>query len=142
MGTYLVQRFGEAIPVVPLSSVLIFLGLRLIPGDLGLSFFTRAPISQLLAQRAPASLELALAPLLVKLSLTASFAALVEAGLAFLGLGTQPPDPSWGTMLADSRAYLREAPWLGLWPGVALTILLVGLNYFTDALDPRRARTG
>jgi peptide/nickel transport system permease protein len=87
-----------------------------------------------------------LAPLLVQLSLTAGFAALAEAGLSFLGLGTQPPDPSWGTMLSDSRAYLREAPWFGLWPGVALTILLVGLNYFTDALrdalDPRRARVG
>jgi peptide/nickel transport system permease protein len=46
-------------------------------------------------------------------------------------------------MLNDSRAYLREAPWYGLWPGIALTLLLVGLNYLADALrdalDPRRA---
>jgi peptide/nickel transport system permease protein len=84
-----------------------------------------------------------LAPLLVQLSLAMGFAVLAEAGLSFLGLGTQPPDPSWGSMLNDSRAYLREAPWFGLWPGVALTILLVGLNYLSDALrdalDPRRA---
>jgi peptide/nickel transport system permease protein len=84
-----------------------------------------------------------IAPLLVQLSLAMGFAVLAEAGLSFLGLGTQPPDPSWGTMLNDSRAYLREAPWYGLWPGVALTILLVGLNYLSDALrdalDPRRA---
>jgi peptide/nickel transport system permease protein len=84
-----------------------------------------------------------LAPLLVQLSLAMGFAVLAEAGLSFLGLGTQPPDPSWGTMLNESRAYMREAPWYGLWPGVALTVLLVGLNYLSDALrdalDPRRA---
>ena len=84
-----------------------------------------------------------LAPLLVQLSLAMGFAVLAEAGLSFLGLGTQPPDPSWGSMLNDSRAYLREAPWYGLWPGVALSVLLVALNYVTDALrdalDPRRA---
>jgi peptide/nickel transport system permease protein len=84
-----------------------------------------------------------LAPLLVQLSLAMGFAVLAEAGLSFLGLGTQPPDPSWGSMLNDSRAYLREAPWYGLWPGIALTVLLVGLNYLSDAmrdaLDPRRA---
>jgi peptide/nickel transport system permease protein len=84
-----------------------------------------------------------LAPLLVQLSLAMGFAVLAEAGLSFLGLGTQPPDPSWGSMLYDSRAYLREAPWYGLWPGVALSILLVALNYLSDALrdalDPRRA---
>ena len=71
------------------------------------------------------------------------FAVLAEAGLSFLGLGVQPPDPSWGSMLNDSRAYLREAPWYGLWPGVALSSLLIGLNYLSDALrdalDPRRA---
>jgi peptide/nickel transport system permease protein len=83
------------------------------------------------------------APLLVQLSLAMGFAVLAEAALSFLGLGTQPPDPSWGSMLNDSRAYLREAPFYGLWPGIALTVLLVGLNYLSDALrdalDPRRA---
>jgi peptide/nickel transport system permease protein len=87
-----------------------------------------------------------IAPLLVQLSLAMGFAVLAEAGLSFLGLGTQPPDPSWGSMLNDSRAYLREAPWYGLWPGIALTVLLVGLNYLSDALrdalDPRRANFG
>jgi peptide/nickel transport system permease protein len=72
------------------------------------------------------------------------FAVLAEASLSFLGLGTQPPDPSWGSMLNDSRAYLREAPFYGLWPGLALTILLVALNFLSDALrdalDPRRVR--
>jgi peptide/nickel transport system permease protein len=86
------------------------------------------------------------APLLVQLSLGMGFAVLAEAGLSFLGLGTQPPDPSWGTMLNESRAYLRESPWYGLWPGIALTVLLVGLNYFSDglrdALDSRRSLLG
>jgi peptide/nickel transport system permease protein len=84
----------------------------------------------------------AIPPLVVQLSLAMGFAVLAEAGLSFLGLGVQPPDPSWGSMLNDSRAYLREAPWYGLWPGVALTLLLIGLNYLSDALrdalDPRR----
>lgn len=84
----------------------------------------------------------AIPPLLVQLSLAMGFAVLAEAGLSFLGLGVQPPDPSWGSMLNDSRAYLRESPWYGLWPGVALTVLLIGLNYLSDALrdalDPRR----
>ena len=83
-------------------------------------------------------------PLLVQLSLAIGFAVLAEASLSFLGLGTQPPDPSWGSMLNDSRAYLREAPFYGLWPGLALTILLVALNFLSDALrdalDPRRMR--
>lgn len=84
-----------------------------------------------------------LPPLLVQLSLAMGFAVLAEASLSFLGLGTQPPDPSWGSMLNDSRAYLREAPFYGLWPGLALTILLVALNFLSDALrdalDPRRS---
>lgn len=83
-----------------------------------------------------------LAPLLVQLSLAMGFAVLAEAGLSFLGLGTQPPSPSWGRMLNDSRAYLRQDPLYGVWPGIALALLLVSLNYLSDALqsalDPRR----
>jgi peptide/nickel transport system permease protein len=83
-----------------------------------------------------------IAALLVQLSLAIGFAVLGEAALSFIGLGTQPPNPSWGSMLNDSRAYLHEAAFYGLWPGVALTTLLVGLNYLSDALrdalDPRR----
>jgi peptide/nickel transport system permease protein len=86
-----------------------------------------------------------LAPILVQLSLSMGFAVLLEAALSFLGLGTQAPDPSWGSMLNDSRAYLRQAPWYGVFPGVALAALLVGLNYLSDALrqalDPRRITT-
>lgn len=86
-----------------------------------------------------------LAPILVQLSLAMGFAVLLEAALSFLGLGTQPPAPSWGGMLNDSRTFLRQAPWYGVFPGVALAIMLVGLNYLSDALrqalDPRRINT-
>ena len=84
-----------------------------------------------------------LAPLLIQLSLAMAYAVLLEAGLSFLGLGAQPPEPSWGQMLSTARNYLRQAPWYGVFPGVALTILLFGLNFLADgvrdALDPRRS---
>jgi peptide/nickel transport system permease protein len=87
-----------------------------------------------------------LGPVLVQLSLAMGFAVLLEAGLSFLGLGAQPPEPSWGAMLNESRNYLRQAPWFGVSPGVALALLLVGLNYLSDAmrdaLDPRRINAG
>jgi peptide/nickel transport system permease protein len=84
----------------------------------------------------------AMAPLLIQISLSMGFAVLAESALTFLGLGTQPPIPSWGGMLNESRAYLRTAPWLGIFSGLALGLLLLGLNLLTDALrdalDPRR----
>ncbi|MBV8714060.1 MAG: ABC transporter permease [Chloroflexi bacterium] len=84
----------------------------------------------------------AIAPLLIQISLSMGFAVLAESALTFLGLGTQPPTPSWGGMLNESRAYLRTAPWFGIFPGLALALLLLGLNLLTDALrdalDPRR----
>lgn len=80
--------------------------------------------------------------LLVQFALGMGFAVLAEGGLSFLGLGTQPPTPSWGGMLNDSRQFLRDAPWYGVYPGVALALLLIGLNFLADslreALDPRR----
>jgi peptide/nickel transport system permease protein len=84
----------------------------------------------------------AVAPLLIQISLAMGFSVLAESALSFLGLGTQPPDPSWGSMLNESRAYLRTVPTFGIFPGVALAILLLGLNFLADALrdalDPRR----
>ena len=83
----------------------------------------------------------AVSPLLVQLSLAMAYAVLLEAGLGFLGLGTQPPGPSWGSMLNASRSYLRQAPWYAVFPGLALSTLLVGLNFLSDALrdalDPK-----
>lgn len=84
----------------------------------------------------------AVAPLLIQISLAMGFSVLAESALSFLGLGTQPPDPSWGSMLNESRAYLRTSPGFGIFPGAALAILLLGLNFLADALrdalDPRR----
>ncbi len=84
----------------------------------------------------------AVAPLLIQISLAMGFSVLAESALSFLGLGTQPPYPSWGAMLNESRAYLRTAPGFGIFPGAALAILLLGLNFLADALrdalDPRR----
>jgi ABC-type dipeptide/oligopeptide/nickel transport system permease subunit len=84
----------------------------------------------------------AMAPLLIQISLSMGFAVLAESALTFLGLGTQPPMPSWGGMLNESRAYLRTAPGFGIFPGLALALLLLGLNFLSDALrdalDPRR----
>ena len=88
----------------------------------------------------------AFAPLIVNIALLIGFSVLAEASLAFLGLGTQPPLPSWGAMLNESRAYLRNDPWMAICPGVVLALLLLGLNYLADALreafDPRRVNAG
>ena len=88
----------------------------------------------------------AVSPMIVNLALLMGFSVLAEASLAFLGLGTQPPTPSWGAMLNGSRAYLRVDPWMAIGPGVVLAMLLLGLNYLADALreafDPRRVNSG
>jgi peptide/nickel transport system permease protein len=85
-----------------------------------------------------------LGPIFVQLALVMAAAVVLEAGLSFLGLGVQPPEPSWGGMLAESRQYLRQAPWYGLFPGLSLTFLVLGLNFLADglrdALDPRLSR--
>lgn len=75
-----------------------------------------------------------LAPIIVQLTLAVAFAILVEAALSFLGLGTQPPDASWGSMLLSGRGHLRRAWWYGFFPGVFITSLILGLNSLADAL--------
>ena len=87
-----------------------------------------------------------LSPLLVQVMVAMAFAILLESTLSFLGLGTQPPDPSWGSMLSTSRQFLRTAWWYGVFPGLALSILLIGFNFLSeavrDALDPRQINLG
>jgi ABC-type dipeptide/oligopeptide/nickel transport system permease subunit len=84
----------------------------------------------------------AVSPLLVQVTVVMSQAILLEAAFSFLGLGIRPPAPSWGTMLNDGRNFLAQAPWLGVFPGLAITILILGLNTLGDALrialNPRR----
>jgi len=81
------------------------------------------------------------APLIVQVSLALSWAMLTEAALSFLGLGTQPPQPSWGSMLSDSRKMMELAPWMAISPGLAIMLGVLGFNLLgdglRDALDPR-----
>jgi peptide/nickel transport system permease protein len=83
----------------------------------------------------------ATAPIVVQASLSVAFAILAEASLSFLGLGIQPPAPSWGSMINAGRGYLQQAPWIVFGPGAALFVTVVGLNFvgdaIRDALDPR-----
>ena len=80
-------------------------------------------------------------PLIVQATISLAFAILAEAGLSFLGLGTQPPAASWGLMIQASRDYLDIAPWTALVPGLAVAATVLGLNMFgdvlRDVLDPR-----
>ncbi len=80
-------------------------------------------------------------PIVVQASLSVAFAILAEASLSFLGLGVQPPEPSWGSMINAGRGYLQQAPWTVFGPGAALFVTVLGLNFVGDAirdgLDPR-----
>src|SRR2546426_5862827 len=80
-------------------------------------------------------------PIVVQASLSVAFAILAEASLSFLGLGVQPPEASWGSMINAGRGYLRQAPWIVFGPGAALFVTVLGLNFLgdavRDALDPR-----
>jgi len=81
------------------------------------------------------------APVVVQTTLSFSTAILSEATLSFLGLGTQPPHPSWGTMLSGGRRFMELAPWVTVYPGLAIALTVLGLNLLgdalRDALDPR-----
>ncbi len=78
---------------------------------------------------------------IVQVSLSLAFAILAEAALSFLGLGTQPPTPSWGSMLSSGREWIERAPWLTIFPGMAIFVTVLALNVIgdgvRDALDPR-----
>src|SRR5438067_12875134 len=84
-----------------------------------------------------------LAPVIIAATLGVGGAIMAEAALSFLGLGAQPPTPSWGAMVAEGRDLLRVAPWVSLFPGLAIGVAVLGLNLLgdglRDALDVRRA---
>ncbi len=82
-------------------------------------------------------LPLAMAPLLVEMTFGVSVVILAEAGLSFLGVGVQPPTPSWGTMIRDGSRYLLVAPHAVLVPGAALAVLVLAVNLVGDALRDR-----
>jgi len=80
--------------------------------------------------------------LVVQMAIAAPTAILVEASLSYLGLGSQPPEASWGNMLSAAQGYLYRAPTYGIFPGLAIVLVVLGVNFFADglqdALDPRR----
>ena len=84
----------------------------------------------------------ATAPLIVQSTLATASAVIAEASLSFLGLGQQPPQPSWGSMLNTAKNFVEQAPWMALWPGLAIFLLVLAFNLLgdglRDALDPRQ----
>lgn len=83
------------------------------------------------------------APIIVQATLTVATAIIAEASLSFLGLGQQPPAPSWGSMLNVAKNFLDQAPWMAMWPGAAIFLVVIGFNLLgdglRDALDPRES---
>jgi len=82
-----------------------------------------------------------LAPIIVQATLGVAFAILIAAGLSFIGLGLEPPTPEWGAMLSGGREFIRDYPYMTLFPGLAIMITILGLNFLgdglRDALDPK-----
>jgi peptide/nickel transport system permease protein len=82
-----------------------------------------------------------LTPIVVMASLSVATAILTESALSFLGLGIQPPQASWGIMIADGRRFMLDAPWIATLPGIAISLTILGYNLFgdglRDALDPK-----
>jgi len=85
-----------------------------------------------------------LSPLIVVATLGIAWAIMNGAALSFLGLGAKPPTPEWGIMLSEGRDYLRIAPWISTFPGLAIMLLVIGINLVGDglrvSLDPRMRR--
>jgi peptide/nickel transport system permease protein len=86
------------------------------------------------------------APIIVQASLSVSFAIITEAALSFLGVGVRPPTAAWGSMLRNGYPYMERAAWLAFFPGAAIFVTVLGLNFLGDglrvALDPRLRRRG
>lgn len=82
-----------------------------------------------------------LAPIIVQATLGVAFAILIAAGLSFIGLGLEPPTPEWGAMLSGGREFIRDYPYMTIFPGMAIMITILGLNFLgdglRDALDPK-----
>jgi len=83
-------------------------------------------------------------PLIVQATITIATAIIAEASLSFLGLGLQPPNPSWGSMLNTAKNFMTQAPWMSIFPGSAIFLTVLGFNLLgdglRDALDPRQEK--
>ncbi len=169
LDEYIVMRFTDAMlsfpPLVLALSMAAVLGAGLENAmiAIGLVFtpnFIRLIRAEVLSQREREYVEAAkasgisdfriiffhllpncLPPILVQATLSIAAAIIAEASLSYLGLGTQPPTPSWGSMLSMGQGYLDTAPWIAIWPGVFIFITVLSFNLFgdgiRDALDPR-----
>jgi peptide/nickel transport system permease protein len=88
----------------------------------------------------------AVTPILVQASVLMAIGILIEAALSFLGVGVRPPTPSLGLMLSDGRGFMTQAPWMVVFPGLAIMLAVLGFNMLADGLrdwmDPQRAYTG
>jgi peptide/nickel transport system permease protein len=165
----LIMRFADAMLAIPFLIVAIALAAFLGPsltnamiaiGVATLPTFVRLSRNTVLAITAEEYIEAAralggsplriavfavlpnmLPPLVIQSSLTVAAAIIAEASLSFLGLGQQPPAPSWGSMLNAAQRYLSQAPWMALYPGLAIFAIVVALNVLgdglRDVLDPR-----
>ncbi len=130
----LVIVFGPRISRIVRSSVLVLRELAYVEAAQSLGVPTwRIMLRHLLPN--------ALAPWLVQVTLILAFALLTEAGLSFLGLGGNTEHPSWGGIISEARIMLARAPWLTLWPGVAIAVTVLAVNIMADELrdrlDPR-----
>ncbi|BAD39134.1 ABC transporter permease [Symbiobacterium thermophilum] len=166
------MRFAEAIDVIPVFfllvtvvsvlepsvyNIMIVIGLTSWPG---LAYIVRGQFLSLRqrdfteASRAMGATDMrlifrhilpnAVAPIIVSATLRIGNAILSEAGLSFLGLGAPPPAVSWGQILSVSRTFLKQAPWLMFWPGLAIFVTVLAFNFvgdgIRDALDPKLKR--
>jgi peptide/nickel transport system permease protein len=165
----LIMRITDGFQAIPFLILALAIAATLGPGTLngmiaiGIGFtpaFVRLVRGQVLAQREQEYVTAArtvgvregrmlaahilpniVSPLLVQASLAMAAAILAEAGLSYLGLGVQPPTPSWGSMLRIAQGYLSTAAWLALWPGLAIFLAVLSINLLgdglRDVLDPR-----
>ena len=102
----------------------------------------RASATRRCASRCATCCPTSLPPLIVQATLAIAAAVIAEASLSFLGLGQQPPAPSWGSMLNTAKNYIDNAPWMAVWPGLSIFLLVLSFNLLgdglRDALDPRQ----
>lgn len=164
-----ISRFTDALLALPFLVMAIalaaFLGPSLTNAMIAIGFsampiFIRLTRGQVLAVRSEEYIEGArsvglghieimsryilpniLPPIIVQATLTIATAILAEASLSFLGLGQQAPEASWGSMLSTAKNFLSQAPWMAMWPGAAIFLIVIGFNLLgdglRDALDPR-----
>ena len=166
----LISRLTDAMLAIPFLILAIALAAFLGPslgnamiaiGVTATPIFVRLARGQVLAARAEDYVEAAravgnppvrilvrhilpniLPPVMVQATLAVAAAIIAEASLSFLGLGQQPPAPSWGSMLNTAQRFLTQAPWMAVFPGLAIFLTVLAFNLFgdalRDALDPRR----